>query len=93
MEPSSASLNSPVCLRSPAWFAVIFHSALQQKELVRLYSKGLLRPVISRVYPLDEAPRALEDVGARRVVGKVVIDCSGSGREEGEHGGAMVSRL
>lgn len=44
------------------------------KELVRLYGLGLLKPVVSRVYPLDDAARALEDMGARKVVGKVVIE-------------------
>lgn len=43
-------------------------------ELVRLFGLGRLKPVVSRVYPLDQAPRALEDMGARKVVGKVVID-------------------
>ncbi|CAN0411699.1 unnamed protein product, partial [Scytosiphon promiscuus] len=43
-------------------------------ELVRLYGLGKLKPVVSRVYPLDQAPRALEDMGARRVIGKVVIE-------------------
>lgn len=61
-------------------------------ELARLFRLGKLKPVVSRVYPLDEVPRALEDMAARRVVGKVVIDttrwaASGSGGGRGYGGG------
>ncbi|CAM9488266.1 unnamed protein product [Ascophyllum nodosum] len=48
-------------------------SAKQMEELVGLYRRGLVRPFVSRVYPLEDTPRALEDMEARRVVGKVVI--------------------
>ena len=56
-------------------------------ELVRLYTLGKLKPVVSRVYPLDQAPRALEDMGARKVVGKVVIDTRIVNRGSGGGGG------
>ncbi|CAM9452591.1 unnamed protein product [Laminaria digitata] len=70
-------------------------SAEQMDELARLFRLGKLNPVVSRVYPLDEVPRALEDMAARRVVGKVVIDTTrwavsgagGGGRGYGGGGG------
>ena len=36
-------------------------------------AEGRLRPLVSREYPLAETPRALEDLLARRAVGKLVI--------------------
>jgi NADPH:quinone reductase len=42
-------------------------------ELVRLHGEGAIKPLIGRRVPMDEAPQALEDLGARRTVGKVVV--------------------
>lgn len=42
-------------------------------EMLAMIADGRLRPLVSRSYALDEAPRALLDMAARRVVGKVVI--------------------
>lgn len=60
-------------------------------ELTRLFGLGKLKPVVSRVYLLDEVPRALEDMAARRVVGKVVVDTTrwtaGGGSGGGGGGG------
>ncbi|CAM9456487.1 unnamed protein product [Ectocarpus sp. 13 AM-2016] len=68
-------------------------SAEQMVEIVRLVSLGKLKPTISRVYPLDQAPRALEDMGARKVVGKVVIDTRSEGRSGQGMSSSTVSRL
>ena len=57
---------------------------------MRLFGLGKLKPVVSRVYPLIQAPRALEDMGARKVVGKVVIDTRVGGR--GDDGGSDVGK-
>lgn len=46
-------------------------------ELARLYGEGRLRPVVSAVYPLERAAEALEDLGQRRAVGKVVVSAAG----------------
>lgn len=54
-------------------------------ELVQLFGLGKLKPVVSRVYPLSQAPRALEDMGARKVVGKVVIDTRVEGRSDDDN--------
>ncbi|MEM9920557.1 MAG: NADPH:quinone oxidoreductase family protein [Bacteroidota bacterium] len=42
-------------------------------ELFQLYAQGKLKPHIHKTYPLAEAPRALEDMIARKVMGKAVI--------------------
>lgn len=43
------------------------------EELVRWLGEGKLRPHISARYPLDQTPRALEDMAQRRVTGKIVV--------------------
>ena len=42
-------------------------------ELFHLYAQGKIRPYVSRRFPLEEAPRALEEVTGRRSTGKVVL--------------------
>jgi NADPH:quinone reductase len=42
-------------------------------EMIGWIGEGKLKPLISKVYSLDEAPQALMDIAARKVVGKVVI--------------------
>ena len=42
-------------------------------ELFELYAQGKIRPHVSRRFPLEEAPRALEEVTGRRSTGKVVL--------------------
>jgi NADPH:quinone reductase-like Zn-dependent oxidoreductase len=42
-------------------------------EALRLVEEGRIRPVVDRVFRMDELPRAHEHLEARRAVGKVVI--------------------
>jgi NADPH2:quinone reductase len=42
-------------------------------EMTGWIRSGKLRPYVSAHYPLDQAAQALNDIGERRVVGKVVI--------------------
>jgi len=42
-------------------------------DLMTLLAQGRLKPTVSKVYPLVEAPRALEDLLARRAIGKLVV--------------------
>jgi NADPH2:quinone reductase len=42
-------------------------------EILTKIRDGKLRPHISARYPLAEAPRALEDIAARRAQGKIVL--------------------
>lgn len=42
-------------------------------ELLTMYGRGEITPVISKVYPLADAPRALLDLASRQTYGKVVL--------------------
>ena len=43
-------------------------------ELLELARKGVINPVISKRYSLDEAGTALEDLKARKIIGRAVIN-------------------
>jgi NADPH2:quinone reductase len=42
-------------------------------DLVRLYSEGKIDPLVSQVVPMEDAPQALEALGSRGTVGKIVV--------------------
>jgi len=42
-------------------------------DLMTWLAQGRLRPTVSKVYPLADAARALEDLLARRAIGKLVV--------------------
>ena len=42
-------------------------------DLFSMYERGVIKPVISREYPLAEASQALLDLGNRRIYGKAVL--------------------
>lgn len=48
-------------------------NAAGMQELLGWIGQGTLKPLISRQYTLAEAPQALADMAARKVVGKVVV--------------------
>lgn len=43
-------------------------------QLIKWYAAGKLKPHIHATYPLEETPKALEEMMARKVRGKVVIE-------------------
>ena len=43
-------------------------------ELLELARKGIINPIISKRYSLDEANDALEDLKARKIIGRAVIN-------------------
>ncbi|WP_298539222.1 NADPH:quinone oxidoreductase family protein [uncultured Aquimarina sp.] len=45
-------------------------------QLMQWLGEGKLKPHIHKIYPLDQAPNALEEMMERKVRGKVVIQCS-----------------
>ena len=51
------------------------HARLQEAmgELIAMYERGDVRPVISETYPLAEAAHALRAIFERRTTGKVVL--------------------
>jgi NADPH:quinone reductase-like Zn-dependent oxidoreductase len=54
-------------------FLLMRASGAQLDEITRLIDTGLLRPVVDRTYPFDEALQALAHVEGGRARGKVVI--------------------
>jgi len=48
------------------------------EELLAWLGEGSLKPHVSGTYPLDEAPKALQDLRARRTTGKVVLQAGSS---------------
>jgi NADPH:quinone reductase len=44
------------------------HAALE-----RLWTEGNIRPEVSQTYPLSQAPQALHDLAARKILGKAVL--------------------
>jgi NADPH:quinone reductase-like Zn-dependent oxidoreductase len=48
-------------------------SGAQLDEITKLIETNVLRPIIDRSYPFDEAPQALAHVEGGRTKGKVVI--------------------
>ena len=45
-----------------------------QEVLTRLMAEGRYRPTVERRVAFDEVPAALEDLGARRTIGRVVVE-------------------
>lgn len=74
-------LNLPLLkecdLRGVFWGSHIEHDpaahALAVAELLDLYLKGRIRPVIHRRLPLEQAAQAIELLSTREVVGKIVV--------------------
>ena len=42
-------------------------------ELIDLAKKGIVKPIVSKRYVLDEANNALEDLRNRKVIGRAII--------------------
>jgi NADPH:quinone reductase-like Zn-dependent oxidoreductase len=54
-------------------FLLMRASGAQLDEITKLIDTNVLRPIIDRTYPFDEAPQALAHVESGRTKGKVVI--------------------
>jgi len=48
-------------------------NAANLRQLATWQAEGRIKPLVSSVFPLAEAPRALEDMLNRKVLGKVVL--------------------
>jgi NADPH2:quinone reductase len=48
-------------------------AAVNTRELMDLYLRGLLRPRVSRTYAFGEVPAAIQAIAAREAVGKLVV--------------------
>jgi len=51
-------------------------NAAEYAEIVRRLSQGQLRPIVDRVYPMAQAPRAFERLSKGEQLGKVVVEVS-----------------
>ena len=49
---------------------------LNTMELIQWHAQGKLNPHIHAVYPLEQTQKAMEEMTARKVRGKIVIECS-----------------
>jgi len=49
------------------------NNAANTRQLFQWLAEGRIRPLVSARYALSQAPRALEDLMARKVIGKIVI--------------------
>ena len=48
-------------------------NAANFQQLFNWFAEGKLKPLVSQVYPLSNAAQAINDLGQRKAVGKVVI--------------------
>jgi NADPH2:quinone reductase len=48
-------------------------NAANFKQLFTWYGEGKLKPLVSKVYPLEQAGEAIDSLGQRKAVGKVVV--------------------
>jgi|TARA_R110000851_G_scaffold65136_3_gene147961 NADPH2:quinone reductase len=75
--PANRLLLKELSAKGVAWGAFVARepevNAANFAQLARWYGEGKFKPVISGQYPLAEAPRALHDMLARKVTGKIVL--------------------
>lgn len=48
-------------------------NAANFQQLFSWYAEGKLKPLVSQVYPIEQAAQAINDLGQRKAVGKVVV--------------------
>lgn len=48
-------------------------NAANAAELLRMLAEGRLKPAVTEVFPLERAPQAIERLGARGAMGKMVV--------------------
>lgn len=75
--PTNLLLLKNISLVGVHWGAYRTHDRTQFiqtfDEVLDLWRRGLIAPVISRRHPMTEAPQALRDLAERRTHGKVVL--------------------
>ena len=53
-------------------------NAANFQQLFTWHGEGKLKPLVSQVYALEQAAQAINDLGQRRAVGKVVVQSTSS---------------
>ncbi len=75
--PLNLALLKQCSIIGVAWGAWAMQHRAEQaalvEELFAMFERGALRPHVHEVYPLEDAPRALADLAARRVKGKAIL--------------------
>ena len=75
--PLNLTLLKSVSVIGVFWGAAVMRDpaahAANMAELMGLYAQGKIRPRISRTYPLERAHEAIQALGDRAVMGKVVV--------------------
>ena len=75
--PLNLTLLKSVSVIGVFWGAAVMRDpaahAANMADLMGLYAQGKIRPRISRTYPLERAHEAIQALGDRTVMGKVVV--------------------
>lgn len=75
--PANLPLLKGYCLMGVFWGTFTMKempaSLQNNKELIDMYSGGLLKPLVSEVFPLEETARAMNMLTSRQAKGKVVV--------------------
>ena len=75
--PLNLTLLKSVSVIGVFWGAAVMRDpaahAANMAELMRLWGEGKIRPRISRTFPLERAGEAIQALGDRSVLGKVVV--------------------
>ena len=76
--PTNLTLLKNCAVIGVFWGAFLMRPSPQRdrhlERLVELHQSGAVKPQISAVYPLEQAPRAIQELADRRATGKVVVE-------------------
>jgi NADPH:quinone reductase-like Zn-dependent oxidoreductase len=78
-KPAETSFNVSTALRKDATICamIVFNARAlvprMAEALTRLFVEGKIKAVVSKSYPLSEAPQAMNDLLAGKVIGKLVL--------------------
>lgn len=79
--PANLALLKNISVMGLAWGAYLGHDASIFPEihadLVRLWEKGKVDPLVHAVLPFEQAAQSLADLASRKTVGKVVVRVGG----------------
>lgn len=75
--PANLALLKNISIIGLAWGAYVGHDpsllAEIHTDLIRLWEKGQVDPLIHAVLPFEQAPQGIADLASRKTVGKVVV--------------------
>ncbi|MGH8976287.1 MAG: NADPH:quinone oxidoreductase family protein, partial [Acidimicrobiia bacterium] len=75
--PANLALLKNISVMGLAWGAYLGHDPSLfpeiHQDLIRLWEKGLVDPLVHDVLPFEQAPQGIADLASRRTVGKVVV--------------------